>query len=233
MAVKYTLHKIVLNGNPDTYVGRVESNGTIHFDGIADAIVRQGSSVTRADVLSVFENMKAAVRSLLLQGFKVYFDGLVEFRPALKGVFFNPEDTFDISRHTLTAKSRVSPVMRKEIARTGRVVKMEWKKPCPAPTRYEDTASGERNGQMTPGNIGTLYGHRLKFNADSAEEGIFFTSPDGGTTKVTSIQRNKPKELIFLVPPHLPAGTYHLDVRVGYGEDDIRSGRLETPLLVG
>jgi hypothetical protein len=46
------------------------------------------------------------------------------------------------------------------------------------------------------------------------------------------VGRNKPAELMFLIPEELLAGDYTLEVRAGFGEDDVRSGALDAPLTV-
>jgi len=234
MAIKYALHENYLNGTPKTYIGRVESNGTIDFDGLADTIVSQGSTVTRADIIAVFENMKIAVESLLIKGFRVNFEGLVELHTSVKGVFNSLEEGYDSSRHNVSVKARASARIKDAILRNAKMIKLESSKPSPSLIMFRDIASGEQNAAATPGNIGAISGHRLKFNADEQAEGIFLTPVTGGDEiKVDVIQRNKPKELVFLVPPALPSGSYHLDVRVTYGEEDIRGGRLEDPISVG
>jgi hypothetical protein len=37
---------------------------------------------------------------------------------------------------------------------------------------------------------------------------------------------------MFLIPEELLAGDYTLEVRAGFGEDDVRSGALDAPLTV-
>ena len=55
----------------------------------------------------------------------------------------------------------------------------------------------------------------------------------GGETEVTSVQKNKPSQLVFLVPV-LAAGTYHLEVRARMGSGtsarELRIGRLDATL---
>jgi hypothetical protein len=85
---------------------------------------------------------------------------------------------------------------------------------------------------MTPGNIGTINGHRLKFNPAEAAEGIFLIAAGGSETKAAAIQKNKPGQLVFLVPT-LAEDTYHLEVRAIFGkETQPRTGRLEEELTV-
>lgn len=50
----------------------------------------------------------------------------------------------------------------------------------------------------------------------------------GAETKVTTVQKNKPAQLVFLILAGLAAGTYYLEV----GGTQLRSGRLDAVLTV-
>ena len=56
-----------------------------------------------------------------------------------------------------------------------------------------------------------------------------------GDTKVPAVQKNKPSQLVFLVP-NLEDGTYHLEVRAKMGSGtparELRIGRLDSILTV-
>ena len=56
----------------------------------------------------------------------------------------------------------------------------------------------------------------------------------GGETQVVTVQKNKPSQLVFLVPATLPGGTYHLEVRARMGSGtssrELRVGRLDATL---
>ncbi len=114
------------------------------------------------------------------------------------------------------------------------VVKDEAVKPAPNPLEYFDIGSDTTNDTVTVGNIGQLSGSRLKFDAAQADEGVFFIPTGGGAeTKVTTVQKNKPAQLVFLVPAGLLAGTYYLEVRARIGGGtELRSGRLDAVLTV-
>lgn len=97
-----------------------------------------------------------------------------------------------------------------------------------------DLGSGETNSTVTPNNIGTINGHRLKFDPSQADEGIFFIAiPTGTELKVTAVQRNKPGQLVFMVPDMPAGGTLNLEVRARSTDGgDLRIGRLDTILNV-
>jgi hypothetical protein len=83
-------------------------------------------------------------------------------------------------------------------------------------------------------------GHRLKFDSDDPEQGIFliparkgdYLTSTGQATRLDDVARNTGRELIFLVPSALPVGLYHLEVRALFGRHSLRAGRLEAELIV-
>ena len=105
----------------------------------------------------------------------------------------------------------------------------------PSLIEYRDLGSGTSNDQVSVGNIGQLSGSRLKFDPAGVGEGLFFVAQAGGETKVTTVQKNKPTQLVFLVP-ELTDGTYHLEVRARMGTGtaarELRTGRLDAVLTV-
>jgi hypothetical protein len=86
---------------------------------------------------------------------------------------------------------------------------------------------------LTPNNIGQLSGSPQKFHENAADEGVIIVDVDGGPTfKVTTVQRNKPAQLVFLVPS-LPGGSYRIEVRAKVGAStQLRTGTLDATLVV-
>jgi hypothetical protein len=55
----------------------------------------------------------------------------------------------------------------------------------------------------------------------------------GAEAKVDVVGRNKPADLMFIVPQGLAPGDYTLEVRaVAHGSDEVRSGALDAVLTV-
>ena len=75
----------------------------------------------------------------------------------------------------------------------------------------------------------------MKFDPAESDEGLYFVADAGGDTKAPTVQKNKPSQLVFLVPT-LVAGTYHLEVRARMGSGtsarELRIGRLDSTLTV-
>ena len=76
----------------------------------------------------------------------------------------------------------------------------------------------------------------MKFDPARSDEGLYFVATGGSQTKVSTVQKNKPSQLVFLVPS-LADGTYHLEVRARMGSGtsarELRIGRLDSTLTVG
>ena len=197
-------------------------------------MLERGSTTTSADILAVLEDTIGACESMLLDGMRVNFGGLVELFPRMRGVFTSATDTYDPARHSLDVGANPGSRVRKTVRDNATVVKEEAVKPAPNPIEYRDVGSDTTNDQLTPGNIGQLSGSRLKFDAAAADEGLYFLPVAlGAETKVDTVQRNKPAQVVFLVPAGLVAGQYRLEVRVRIsGGTELRTGRLDAVLTV-
>jgi hypothetical protein len=110
-------------------------------------------------------------------------------------------------------------------------VKKEASVTTPNLVEYLDFNSGDRNSTVTKGGLGQISGHRLKFDPEDANQGIFFIDSQGQETKVTVVGENKPARLMFMIPPNLSTGDATLSVRTAIGQD-IRSGSLSATLSV-
>jgi hypothetical protein len=53
MSINFSLHKNTLSSEANQYHAVVQASGTIDYDHIVDLVVKQNSTVTRADVLAV------------------------------------------------------------------------------------------------------------------------------------------------------------------------------------
>ena len=152
---------------------------------------------------------------------------------SIKGIFDGQADGYDHSRHQISAKVTPGKRYRRAIRERAQAVKQEAVKPKPNPLEYTDINSGERNSVLTPGGMGQLVGHRLKFDPADPEQGVFFMAPDGSSSaRVSLVGKNMPGELMFLVPDTLVAGDYLLVVQAAFTEEDVRMGTLEATLTV-
>jgi hypothetical protein len=234
MSIKYSLVENLLTPDPNDHYPQVQLTGRATQEDLAARMVSLGSTVGKADILAVLSLLDDAAESFLLQGYRVDLAGIVDIYPRMQGVFNGPGDGFDKSRHTLGVTANPSPGFISRIRQDAKVSKEETVKPLPNPLEFRDAATGNSNGPVTKGNIGTLSGSRLKIDSAKPDEGIFFIASTGGTeTKVATVSTNKPGQLVFLIPATLASGEYSIQVRARiFGSADIRSGNLDSTLSV-
>ncbi len=234
MSIKYALIENVLTPDPNDYYPQVQLTGRAGPEELAERMLSLGSTVGKADVLAVLSLLDDAAEALVLEGYRVNIAGIVDIYPRMQGVFNGPGDGFDKSRHTLGVTSNPSPGFISRIRQDGSVSKNETIKPMPNPLEFRDAATGNSNGPVTKGNIGTLSGSRLKLEPGNPDEGIFFVANSGGAaTKVATVSMNKPGQLVFLIPATLASGEYSVQVRNRTsGSSDLRTGTLDGTLSV-
>ena len=234
MPIHYALFENNITSDPDDFAAIVQAVDSADLDRIVQRMLERGSTTTTADILAVLEDTIGACESMLLDGMRVNFGGLVELFPRMRGVFTSATDTYDPARHSLDVGANPGSRVRKAVRDNATVVKEEAVKPAPNPIEYRDVGSDTTNDQLTPDNIGQLSGSRLKFDAAAADEGLFFLPLAlGGETKADTVKRNKPAQLVFLVPTGLVAGQYRLEVRARIsGGTELRTGRLDAVLTV-
>jgi DNA-binding domain/Domain of unknown function (DUF4469) with IG-like fold len=234
MSIKYSLIENLLTPDPNDYYAQVQLTGRAGIEQLADRMLSLGSTINRADILGVLSLLDEAVLALVLEGYRVDIAGIADVYPRLQGVFDGPGASFDKSRHTIGVTANPSPSFVSRVRQDASVSKEETVKPMPNPLDFRDAATGNSNGTITLGNIGTLSGSRLKFDATKPDEGIFFIASSGGvTTQVATVSANKPGQLVFLVPAGMASGEYSVQVRTRIsGSADIRTGTLDGVLSV-
>ena len=233
MPIKYALFENNVTSDPTDFAATVQVDGSLDLEALVDRMIAQGSTTTRADIMAVLEDSILACEGALQDGLRINYGGLVELFPRIKGVFKGATDTFDPLRHAIDVGANAGVRVRNTVRANAKPLKVEAIKPRPSPIEYVDIGSITTNDQVTPGNIGTVNGSRLKFDTLQADEGVYFVATAGGETKVATVQKNKPSQLVFLIPAGLLAGTYNIEVRARInGGTELRIGRLDPVLTV-
>jgi len=232
MTIAYVLFENNLTEAPNDYMAMVQPTGAADLDQIVERMIERGSTVTKADIFSVLEDYYSAIESMVLEGVNVNTP-LANYGVSIKGIFNGADDSYDPSRHQVAGTVNPGRRYRKTIRERAQTSKREARKPAPNLVVYVDINSGERDSLLTPGGMGQIIGHRLKFDPADPVQGIFFMAQDGSETRVTTVGKNMPGELMFLIPSDLTAGDYTLQVRATiYGSQDVRSGTLNATLTV-
>lgn len=77
------------------------------------------------------------------------------------------------------------------------------------------------------GSVVQVIGDHLTFDRLDRRQGLYLKNTQQGLTKITMLVRNKPENVIFMVPGGVSAGTYELELRTVCE----KSGELYTSLL--
>jgi hypothetical protein len=231
MPINYALFENSLTGEPNDYTAQVQTTASLNLDDLIQRVIQQGSTSTEADIVAVLEDIIKVCKAALLDGNRVNFGGLVELFPRVRGIFHGITDDFDPARHKVDVGANPGSRVRNHVRARATVQKVETILPAPTPLEYLDLGSGDVNHTLTPGTIGTINGSRLKFDDTRADEGIFFIDAGGTEHKVALVQKNKPSQLVFLVPDTIPAGNLTLEVRARMRDStELRTGHLDATL---
>lgn len=230
MALKFALFENHLTSDPGDYMAVVQNLQSKTQEDVIDQMIGRGSTVTKAEALSVLEEYATAIEQLLKDGYSINTP-IFNLSPSVKGVFMGADQAFTPSIHSvkinITAGSRLREIARKVI-----VEKVKGASPTPNPEYLDDLGSGTRNDQLTPGNIAQLRGSRLKFDPADGEQGIFLIRADGSIFRVDTVSHNKPAQIDFLIPA-LEPGEYKLELRaVLYKGKELKTGQLPTNFSV-
>ncbi len=230
MPIQYSLRENHLTPEPNDFMATVTPTRSVEMNDVIDRMVDRGSTVTKADILSVMEDFQKALEGFIREGASVIMP-FAHYTASIKGVFEGQDDIYDSKRHQITINinpgKEIKALAKKELV----VEKHEAVKPTPNPAVFTDFNTGEKNTIITPGGMAKVLGHRLKFNSDIEEDGIYFVKEDGTEMKITIIGQNKPSVLMFMIPAELSSGDYTLEVRIKVGES-VRLGKLSNTLSV-
>lgn len=234
MPLEYYLLPSHITPNPDDYLAVSSNSESYTLEDVFRRMTREGSTITTAEALAVFEEITRTIAGIVEEGSSVTTP-LVNIRSTVGGVFRSGNDTFDPRRHRV--RIHVAPGRRlQKIDGNIPTRKVEVRERRPAPVLYYDNSSDTRNEAITPGRGARIRGSLLKFDESDPGQGIFFIHLDSGEEiRVEApMLKNKPAELIFL-NPDLGTGSYRLEVRSGLNRstsDEIRAGALPDELTV-
>jgi len=231
-AIEYVIRKSTLSTTPEAYVASVCPGQPADMEEVIERITEHDSTVSKPDILCVLEDFFLAVERLLLEGRNVNTP-LASFRVSIKGFFDGLNDAFDPTRHRLVARVSAGPRLRSAVTDRAAALKQEEVgKRTPKPNGYVDVNTGAHDSTLTPGGLGQVLGYRLSFDPADSEQGIFFIAADKTATRVETVGRNKPGELLFTVPVLAP-GSYTLEVRAILNDNhEVRGGQLAATLIV-
>lgn len=232
MSLEYYLVPNHITDNPNDYRAVSRNSNSYTIEDVYKQMTREGSTVTKAEALAVFEEITQAISTILQDGHSVVTP-LVNISSSVTGVFDEEDDQFDSDRHKVQLNIN-SGLRLKNLPGSIEPTRIEGSEPAPDIKYLHDNVSGTRSELLTPEGGARIKGSLLKFDEEDSQQGIFFINTEDATEhRVERLPlRNMPKELIFTLPD-LPAGEYRLEVRsILSGTSNMRSGILSTPLVV-
>ncbi len=235
MSLQYYLVPNLLTADPNDHMAITLPGKSFSIEDVYDQMTHEGSTVTKAEALANFEEIVRGIVRLVKDGNSIVTP-LINISPRVSGVFTDSEDSFDSARHQV--RLRINMGMRlKEAQENIRVEKVAPRERLPVPLHFTDNTTEQVDEVVTPGGGARLRGSLLKFDEADPSQGVFFinTSSNTETRVTTKMLKNKPAELIFVIPSsaNLSAGTYRLEVRsVINNSPGIRKGILADELTV-
>ena len=229
--ISYALYKNSLQNGKNYYRATVKPARTCGLDEVIERMVQHGSTLTKQDVMAVLDEFFGTVGLLVLEGNNVVTP-LANFSVSIKGNFVSNDDSFDASRHRVEAIVNPNQAYGRQIQSRAQVQQQAANRPMPQPEQYLNPNNGSGPDLLIPGGGAILRGHKLQFDPDDPEQGIFLANGNGRDIRAEVILRNTGRELSFLVPAQLKSGDYTVEVRARYGTERLRSGRLEQTLTV-
>lgn len=231
MAIQYALQPNPITPDPNDRTAKVSPRESLTLDDVIKRMLRRGTMVTETDMLATLKLFFDVVTDEIADGSAVNLP-LVNLKPSIKGVFKDANDTYDSSRHKITAASSPGLLLNKKLS-TSKTEKIASSLPGPTLNAFEDINTQSHDAVITPGGIGKIVGEELKFIAAQADEGVFFIDSEGEETRVTIIASLTEGQIMFMIP-QLPVGDYTLEVRRAYtSARSIRRGTLDHILTVG
>ncbi len=200
------------------YIYATKMGQKLPVDKLAKRIAVSGTTVSKADVLAVLNNLGDVIIDEVMHGMAVEIPGLGSIHLFANGVM--DKDGNDIApkgrryRMKMTFKKALLNLTISTDNLSAELV--DFKAKTPKPTRFEDARSGTINTQLTRGKMAALHGKYLRVDLSAEDEGVWLIpeTPDDETLRVTDFLDNNPARLSFLIPTELQVGQrYRVEVR--------------------
>ena len=216
--VTEVLHKIEAKLYPNylgkgegAYVARAKAEAPLSIEDVCAAAKNRGGFTGKyedlVDHVNVF--IGEAVYQLL-DGFSVQLGNFISLHTRIGGTYHGASD--HISAENLHIAFRTLAHLRELLAK----VKIENEGLAGDGSYIEeiiDVHTESINSALTPGNMVTIMGHKIKIEGEHPDCGLWFVSKaDGARVKTNEhLAVNRASELVGIIPA-LTAGTYKLEV---------------------
>jgi len=230
--IRCYLYDNVLTENPNDFVARVISERSLNIkDVCTSAVTRGGADISAAAMEHAVNLFLKEMAYNLCDGFSVN-TGWFTASAHVKGVFDNPNETFNKDKHTLSFDFIQGATLRKEIDSVT-VEILGVADAALSVGQVTDVKTGSVNDLLTANRNLKISGYKLKITGDNAANGVYFvnqTTKERVKVDASDIVTNNPSELI-IVTPALPAGTYKVEVTTQYSTGGVLLKQPKTAVL--
>lgn len=229
MPLKYSLYPNPVKKDGKTYRALIKERKSCDMNDILTRMEKYHTTISRADADGTLELFFNVIKDILLEG-EVVLLPLFKAQCSISGNFNDRTDRFDKKRHTVLIKMKPGKRL-KEITLRIKPEKVDDTLPLPLVKSFTDLASGIQNKKLTPGSPAIIKGKHLKCDLSDMAQGIFFISDSKLAIRAEIVHVNTFSQLVFIIP-NLESGTYRVCVANNSLSKDIRTGELDTQLLV-
>jgi len=230
--LKYALVENALALNPNGYVASVSGSDTKNLDDVVDFMIAEGTGLTRPQAMAYFEKLIQTIEFFIEQGHRVVTP-LVRVRPSISGVFTDPDDLFDSSRHTINIRT-TSGVRMMDLANRIKTEKVEVGLQIPIIRTFVDGVNKKVNTSAVSDGYGTINGKRLRFDSADNRLGVFFVPVNDSSNEIpmSGYLEIRPSKLHFKIPV-LSAGAYKVIVKtLSRNGANVLQGELKYNIIV-
>jgi hypothetical protein len=238
------LHKIKailflnwLTDDPNDYAARVVSERSLNIPEICNSAVNRGGAATTAEAME--HNVNLFFKEMgyqLCDGYSVN-TGYFTASTLIKGVFNNPDETFNAEKHSIIFQFNQGETLRKELTNIQVDITGVGDSSITV-AQVTDVKTGSVNDLLTPNRNLKIKGYKLKLAGEHPNVGVYFVNQaTAERTKVApeDVVTNNPSELV-IVTPNLAIGPYTLEVASQFGGSvllkDPRTSALDKILTV-
>ncbi len=211
MPLKYGLVKNTLKTKAGKYLAAPRDNESCNIDQVIEMMIQKGSTVTKAEALAVIEEYHQAIESLVTEGYRVNTE-LFSISSSIAGNFNSEDEPFNTNRHSIKINLKAGPRLTACISKI-KVKQCSINPRQPAISYITDLIKHTKSTCFLAGQIISIKGRLLKFDAQDTNQGVFIINNTGTEYRASNLIKNMPSELMLFIPDHIPAGDYHLEVR--------------------
>lgn len=234
--VNVWLYDNLLTPDPNDFYGKVKTQGTLHNSDIAEEIISEGSEYQKETILNILDRSDRIKIAKLAEGYSIN-TGVYSSHIGINGVFHGVTDRFDSNEHRIIASFTSSTALREELKKTSvEIVGTATTEPVIG--KVVDSLTKAEDSSITPGNVISIQGNRLKVAGDEAIVGVYLIDQsDESRHKCSQIITNEPKELLVMLPALNP-GNYILEIVTQYSANNLllkeaRDVQFDQILMVG